>query len=323
MTVLTKTLPEQANVLDTPRLAVVVPARNRRESLPRTLASIFCASRTDIEVVVIDDGSADGTESFLASFDDPRLKWRRLPMPAGANMARNEGAALSHAPLIAFLDSDDAFRPGRIDRLITFFEENPEIACTIDGFSDISPSGERVHRLPRIAPDGEALRQLLLCHCIPLTNSTVTVRRAAFEAVGGYDPDLRRHQDRELLLRLALHHRIAFGTATDVLKYRSANSISRTHAGYIKGLDDFVSRCPDYRSAGYGSILSYLTVRGALKAVAQGHFGVALDELKAWRRADNLPGGLHVLPGYFMGRRKRRLLARQSLDQLPATTSAE
>lgn len=322
MTVLPTPLPAEVSGVATLRLAVVVPARNRRGSLPRTLASVLRSSRTDIELVVIDDGSTDGTDRYLSSVDDPRLAWRRLPIQAGANRARNEGAALSSAPLIAFLDSDDVFRPGRIDRLITFFDENPDIACTIDGFSDISDSAERVHKLPGTTLDGERLRQLLLCHCIPLTNSTITVRRVAFAAIGGYDPDLRRHQDRELLLRLAGQHRIAFGTATDVLKYRSANSISRTHAGYIRGLDDLVARCPDYQSEGYGSILSYLTVRGALKAAAQGHFGVALAEVKAWRQAGNLPSGLHVLPGYFMGRRKRHQLE-QGLDQLPATTSAE
>ncbi|TPM41880.1 glycosyltransferase family A protein [Mesorhizobium sp. B2-3-4] len=322
MTMASKTLQAETDVVAMPRLAVVIPSRNRRESLPRALASILCSRRTDIELAVIDDGSNDGTDSYLASLDDARLKWRRLPVPAGANQARNEGAALSSAPLIAFLDSDDAFLPGRLDRLIAFFDENPEIACSIDGFSDISGNGERIHRLPLVTPDGEKLRQLLLCHCVPLTNSTLTVRRAAFDAVGGYDANLRRHQDRELLLRLARQHRIAFGSATDVHKYRSTNSISRTHSGYIKGLDDFVGRCPDYRSAGYGSILSYLTVRGTLKAVAQGHFGVALAELRAWRKADNLPGGFHVLPGYFVGRRERHLLE-QALDQPPATTSAE
>ena len=322
MTIQPTPLPLEISGVAKPRLAVVVPARNRRDSLPRTLESVLCSKRADIELVVIDDGSTDGTDNYLASVGDPRLTWRRMPVSVGANRARNEGVALSSAPLIAFLDSDDAFRPGRIDRLIAFFDENPDIACTIDGFSDISDGGERIHRLPRITPDRDRLRQLLLCHCVPLTNSTVTVRRAAFAEVGGYDPDLRRHQDRELLLRLARQHRIAFGAATDVLKYRSANSISRTHIGYIQGLDDFVGLCPDYQSTGYRSILSYLTVRGALKAAAQGHFSVALAELRAWRKADNLPGGLHVLPGYFLGRRKRHLLE-QDLDQLPAMTSAE
>jgi glycosyltransferase involved in cell wall biosynthesis len=306
----------------TPRLAVVVPARNRRESLPRTVKSVLDNPRTDIELVVIDDASTDGTDSYLSSIADPRLVWSRMAVAAGANPARNEGAARSKAPLIAFLDSDDAFRPGRIDRLIGFFDANPDIACTIDGFSDVSDSGERIHRLPRTVPDGETLRQLLLCHCVPLTNSTITVRRDAFISVGGYDPGLGRHQDRELLLRLAAKHPIGFGTATDVLKYRSSNSISRNHAGYIRGLDDFVARCPDYQTEGYRSILSYLTVRGALKAAAQGDFGVAIAELRAWRKAGSLPGGLHVVPGYFRGRRKRHMLEK-SLNQTLAVTSAE
>ena len=306
----------------TPRLAVVVPARNRRESLPRTLASVLSDPRLDIELAVVDDGSEDGTDDYLASLSDPRLIWRRLSVRAGANHARNEGAALTTAPLIAFLDSDDAFGPDRMTRLITHFDANPDIACTIDGFSDVSNGQQRLHELPRSTPDREKLRQLLLSHCIPLTNSTVTVRRSAFAAVGGYDPELMRHQDREFLVRLAGDHRIAFGSATDVLKYRTANSISHAHAGYINGLDNLVALCPDYRSASYVPILSYLTMRGILKALAQGRFSVALAELQAWRRAANLPQGLHVLPGYISGRRQRRRLT-QDLDQASATTSAE
>lgn len=318
MTVLPTSFPTAVEGLPRPRLAIVVPARDRRQSLPRTLASVLSSPRADIELIVVDDGSLDDTEAYLASLDDPRLAWRRLSVPAGANRARNQGAALTSAPLIAFLDSDDAFCPGRIDRLIAFFDANPDIACTIDGFSDVANEYRRLHKMPDRTPDAEKLRQLLFCHCIPLTNSTVTVRRTAFASVGGYDPDLNRHQDREFLIRLSRQHRIAFGNAADVIKYREANSISHAHAGYIEGLDDFVARCPDYQAPGYRAIVSYLTVRGVVKAVAQGHFGTALAEMKAWRKAGNLPGGFGVLPGYFAGRRQR-----QALSQAADTTSAE
>ncbi len=96
--------------------------------------------------------------------------------------------------------------------------------------------------------------------------------------------------------------------------------MSHAHAGYIEGLDDFVSRCPEFRAAGYAAILSYLTVRGVLKAAAQGRFGVVSAEMKAWRKAANLPGRLRALAGYFAGRRQRQRL---SLNQAAATTSAE
>jgi glycosyltransferase involved in cell wall biosynthesis len=313
----------------TPRLAVVVPARDRRNCLPRTLESVLSDPRPDFELVVIDDGSVDGTEAYLASVDDPRLVWRRFPAPLGANPARNEGAALSSAPLIAFLDSDDAFLPGRIGRLLDFFEANPEIDCSIDGFDDVSHDGHKLHRLPQPTPHAERLIQLLLCHCVPLTNSTVTVRRAAFESVGGYDPRLKRHQDREFLVRLGRRHRIAFGKATDVLKYREPNSISHAHAGYIEGLDDFVARCPEYRGEAYLPILSYLTLRGILKAAAQGRLGVVSKEISAWRKAANLPPASGILAGYFQGRRQRRDLERTLTEpigtfaQAAATTSAE
>lgn len=100
------------------------------------------------------------------------------------------------------------------------------------------------------------------CNYLPLTNSTVTVRRAAFAATGGYDP---------------------------------------TRA---------VIRIGNCCCAGEA-------VPHRLQ-----HFGTLQAEVKAWRKAGNLPGGLHMLPGYFMGCRKRHLLE-QGLDQLPATTSAE
>jgi glycosyltransferase involved in cell wall biosynthesis len=195
----------------TPRLAVVIPTRNRRASLPRTLASVLSDPRPDIELVVVDDGSEDDTQAYLASLDDPRLAWRRLPVAAGANQARNEGAALTSAPLIAFLDSDDAFCPGRMGRLIDFFDANPDIACTIDGFSDVRNGRRRLHRLPDATPGADRLRQLLLCHCVPITNSTVTARRTAFASVGGYDPGLKRRQDREFLVRLGRQHRLRQG----------------------------------------------------------------------------------------------------------------
>ena len=97
--------------------------------------------------------------------------------------------------------------------------------------------------------------------------------------------------------------------------------IGQAHAGYIEGLDDFVARCPDYRTNDYAAILSYLTLRGVLKALAQGSPGVALAEIRAWRKASNLPGGFGVVSGYFAGRWQRRELE-QSLVQA-ATTSAE
>lgn len=323
-------MPEKPVRSGIPSLSVVVPAKDRRNCLPRTIASVLSDPRPDIELVVVDDGSIDDTPAYLASLDDPRLVWRRFPTPSGANQARNEGAALAGAPLIAFLDSDDAFTPGRLGRLIDFFNTNPDVACTIDGFDDVSHGGHRLHRLPQPTPVAERLIELLLCHCVPLTNSTVTVRRAAFEAVGGYDPRLKRHQDREFLVRLGRQRKVVFGKATDVLKYREPNSISHAHAGYIEGLDDFVGCCPEYGAEHYRPILSYLTLRGILKAAAQGRLGTVVKEMLAWRRARNLPAASGILAGYFDGRAQRRELEQglagrinAGAAQAAATTSAE
>src|SRR5438477_5230531 len=133
-----------------PALCIVIPTRDRGATIVSAVASVLAARRRDIEVVVVDDGSVDDTQARLAEITDPRLIFRRVA-PGGANRARNIGVGLSVAPLIAFLDSDDLFAPGRVERLIAFFATHPQADCLVDGFVDVSPRRTRVHRMPRLA----------------------------------------------------------------------------------------------------------------------------------------------------------------------------
>ena len=126
-----------------PALSIVIPTRDRAATIVNTVASALATRRSDIEVIVVDDGSVDGTIARLADINDPRLTVRRVA-PGGANRARNIGAALSVAPLIGFLDSDDLFAPGRVERLIAFFATHPQADCLVDGFVDVSPRRTRV-----------------------------------------------------------------------------------------------------------------------------------------------------------------------------------
>jgi glycosyltransferase involved in cell wall biosynthesis len=169
-----------------PTLCVVIPTRDRVSTVADAAWSVLNARRNDVQVVVVDDGSRDETFARLAEIRDPRLVSCRVK-PGGANRARNIGVGLSGAPLIAFLDSDDAFALGRVDRLIAFFSAHPRVDCPIDGFVDVSPRRTRVHRMPRITPSAADIRRLLLAHRLPLTNSAITVRRQAWDAIGGHD----------------------------------------------------------------------------------------------------------------------------------------
>jgi glycosyltransferase involved in cell wall biosynthesis len=288
-------------------LSVIIPTRNRLPTIGRAVKSALFCRRADIEVVVVDDGSTDGTSSYLADIGDPRLRVEALASTGNANRARNIGAGIAQGAILAFLDSDDVYGVGRIDRLIAFFGENPGVDCLVDGYVDISRREKRIHRLGITAADGGKIRRMLLAHLMPLTNSAISIRRAAFEAIGGYDEKMPRHQDRELLLRVAANRRLSFGQSIDVEKYRARNSISHEFDGYVAGLDALVARCPDYHLPENVDVLRYLVVRGILKAVNTGHWIAAVRELRRWQAAQHLPKDiLKCLLAYPEGRRQRR-----------------
>jgi len=200
------------------------------------------------------------------------------------------------------------FGPTRIERLIGFFSSHSDVDCLLDGYAEIGRLGRRMHRMPHGAYAREDIRRMIVAHLLPLTNSALTVRRVAFEAVGGYDESMRRHQDRELLLRLAINHSIHFGNETDVEKHRGPRSISHDLDGYIVGLDALVARCSDYHLPENAKIFRYLIVRGILKALATGRWGSAFRELRAWQRAEHLPKDyLRSFAAYCVGRRQRGL----------------
>jgi len=291
-----------------PAISVVIPTRDRARVIRRAVESALRSPRPDLEVVVVDDGSSDGTASLLSQVADERFRYHRANSTGNANRARNIGARLSRGPLIAFLDSDDAFAPTRVDRLIGFFSRRPEVDCLIDGYVEYSHGKVHTHRMPSLEPSGREMRHMLLAHLVPLTNSAITVRRSAFDTVGGYDESMPRHQDREFLLRLARDHTIWLGDGTDVKKYRVARSLSHAYDGYIEGLDALAARYPDYHLPGNEQLFRYLVVRNILKALTTGHWPAAFREFSAWRRAENLPKGyLRCLSAYRAGRRERAL----------------
>lgn len=289
-------------------ISIIIPTRNRAGTIVRAVESALAGAPEDAEVIVVDDGSEDDTAGMLRGVSDPRLVYERLGAPANGNVARNRGAAMARGGLFAFLDSDDAFEAGRVERLLRFFRDNPGFDAVADGFRVIHRDRTVEARVPALAPDRMALERALILHVVPLTCSSIALRRKAFEAVGGFDSGLIRQQDRDILLRLARKHAVALGTGYDVVKHQSADSLSRRAAGYVASLKALVDRHPAFADPENRDGLAYLSVRFVLRAFFAGRPDIAARELMALSRSRSLPGPLTALAGYRRGKRERKRL---------------
>ncbi|WP_135470560.1 glycosyltransferase family 2 protein [Crenalkalicoccus roseus] len=185
-----------------PEVSVVVPTYNRAATILRAVGSALAQTHCDLEVVVVDDGGGDDTPALLAGLGDPRLRLERHARNRGAAAARNTGIAAARGAFIAFLDSDDAWLPRKLEvQLAALRRAAPEEA--------VSCHGVRMHLLDHgiereqpLEPAGDwFLRLARDCDLSPGT--TLLARREAFDRIGPLDESLPRFEDWDWLLRYA------------------------------------------------------------------------------------------------------------------------
>jgi len=197
----------------TPVVTAAIPTYNRARYLPGALESVFAQTFTDLEVVVVDDGSIDGTERVLAPYAD-RIRYVRQEN-AGRSAARNRCIAEARGRYLSFLDSDDRWLPEKLALHVALLEERPGVGM-VHGHVDVVDEHDRPrddltefhHRLwsrAHIRPVTYA-GYALECRCF---SSATTFRREVFDRVGGYDEALAL-DDYELYLRVALDSEIVF-----------------------------------------------------------------------------------------------------------------
>jgi glycosyltransferase involved in cell wall biosynthesis len=178
---------------------VVIPTHNRRAMVREAINSVLGQRGADFEVIVVDDGSTDGTNTSLREFGD---HIRVLTTEnRGVSAARNLGVASGSGELIAFLDSDDQWLPGKLTSQVAFMRDHPHAEiCQTDEIW--IRNGRRVNSCNHHRkPDGAIFaRSLELCLVSP---SAVMLRRALFDRLGGFDESLPACEDYDLWLRIA------------------------------------------------------------------------------------------------------------------------
>lgn len=190
---------KQSNTL----VSIIIPTYNMRRWVGEAVDSALTQTYQDIEVIVVDDGSADGTGDYLQERYSGRIRYVRQSN-SGRGAARNYGLRLANGEYIQFLDADDILYPYKIKEQVEYLQKNPEYTA-VYGDALLAYEDELEHTwypgLRSFYISGDILEQEI--HNPFLWPVAVLVRRAWVERVEGFDETLRSNEDWDLWLRIA------------------------------------------------------------------------------------------------------------------------
>ena len=169
-----------------PLVSIVVPVYNAEAFLRETLDSVFALDYEPFEVIVVDDGSTDGSAAIAESYLGVRCIRQEN---RGPSEARNEGILIARGEFVAFVDSDDVVLPDKLSVQVGYLLDHPDVTATLG-------------RQEWITPPPDAVPDLVWGDLDGIPPLSLVIRNAALLEVGFFDPALRGPEDTDLLMRL-------------------------------------------------------------------------------------------------------------------------
>lgn len=190
------------------KVSVVIPMYNARDVIAETIKSVLAQTWTDYEMIVVDDGSQDGSGELVQAFGG-RIHYIRQEN-TGVAGARNRGIAQSKGQYIALLDHDDLWHPTKLEKQVRMLEENSGIGLVLTDVQHIDKSGNLMGILGHGYSPTERFAELFVQGYVP-TPSSAMIRRSVFLTVGGFDEAFHSAglDDHELWPRIAARYRLA------------------------------------------------------------------------------------------------------------------
>ena len=287
-----------------PTVTVVIPTYNRADVLERAIDSVLEQTYEDFELVVVDDGSDDGTLSMLDAYDDHRLRTIMHLGNKGANVARNTGIEHANGEFVAFLDSDDSWHPEKLDRQMARYRAASDdcVAVYCDFHYDLDgPTGDLLSTVAATLSKADEDRpkeggrelsgEILADHLHSGAGSTLLVETAVAREIEGFDVTLDRFQDPDFLLRVIQQGRLAYVDDPLVTRYEtgapSAATVARADEAFIAKHASLVQQA---QREGY-SVLEAHNLLLTKRYLEEGSFTDAANYLKDARLSGrHLPG---------------------------------
>lgn len=231
---------------DKPGVSIIIPTFNRANLLPRAIRSIQQQSYGNWELIIVDDGSTDGTEQEIKKIQDERIRYIRNDENIGAAGSRNRGVSLAQYDYIAFQDSDDVWRPDKLEKQMNYLcggNDYDMVYCSflhhyLDGGELVVPNQQLGDR------EGCIFNTLLINNVVG--TPTILIKKDKFLACGGFDISLRALEDWDFALRVSKDSRIGFLSEILVDAYQTSGSISYDGAGYYEARCKMIASNVDY-----------------------------------------------------------------------------
>jgi glycosyltransferase involved in cell wall biosynthesis len=220
-----------------PQVSVILPVRNRAGLIEAAARHALGQTWRDLELIIVDGGSTDGTVDVLrrVAASDPRVRLILNPAAEGVSAARNQGARQAQGRYLAFLDSDDAWLPDKLERQLEAIGRMPGARIAYTGCRRLLPDGERLRPPTWDEPyEGDLHRQILRHGAI--NSSTLMVERAFFLEEGGFDESLRFYEDWDLVVRCTARSPLACARGWLVESPVLPDSLSRDRDSYYAAL---------------------------------------------------------------------------------------
>lgn len=207
-------------------VSVIIPTYNRETTLKRAILSIIRQTYTNWELIIVDDGSTDGTEELVRNFISEKIHYIKFEVNQGVSKARNRGIRHAKGEYVAFLDSDDEWVVDKLEMQLKVMKQKGTkvVYCRFsrlfeDGESYIVPANHQIKYL-----EGDLFYQLLVNNFIG--TPTMVIAKDVLEEIGGFDENLQNLEDYELILRVAKDFYIAFVDEVLVHTYAQKDSIN-------------------------------------------------------------------------------------------------
>lgn len=207
-----------------PQVSVIIPAYNAEKTLVGTITSLQQQTFTDFELIVINDGSTDGTLALLETLPEHRLRIYSYAN-GGLPEARNRGIAQATGEYLAFIDADDLWTPDKLADQVQALVDCPEAGVAYSWTAFIDAQNQYLYAKTPRALTGQVYTHLLVENFIA-SGSNILVRRSVATAVGLFDPSLKSAEDWDYYIRLAAVTSFVLVPKYQVLYRRSPQSMS-------------------------------------------------------------------------------------------------